>query len=137
MEKLLPFLFMSLSALALLGTISFIWASLRTLLGGEHDLYLEQSVAVRTRMELLDEKEAVLKSLKDLEFEREVGKLSDEDFARLDLEFRKRAKHILRTLDDDLKEHREKAHELLAKERMKAGEGRASLRAQSGEGKGA
>jgi hypothetical protein len=124
MEKLLPFVFMALSALALLAAISFVWASLRTLLGGEHDLYLEQSVAVRTRMDLLDEKEAVLKSLKDLEFEREVGKLSDEDFARLDLEFRKRAKGILRTLDDDLKEHRDKAHELLAKELKKAGEGK-------------
>jgi hypothetical protein len=124
MEKLLPFLFMALSALALLAAISFIWASLRTLFGAEHDLYLEQSVAVRTRMDLLDEKEAVLKSLKDLEFEREVGKLSDEDFARLDLEFRKRAKGILRTLDDDLKEHRDKAHELLAKELKKTGEGK-------------
>ena len=64
------------------------WASLRALFGGEHELYLEQSGAVRKRVELLDEKEAVLKSLKDLEFEREVGKLSDEDFKRLDAEFR-------------------------------------------------
>lgn len=124
MEKLLPFLFMALSALALLAAVSFIWASLRTLLGGEHDLYLEQSVAVRTRMELLDEKETVLKSLKDLEFEREVGKLSEDDFARLDAEFRKRAKRILRALDDDLKGHREKARELLDKERKKTGEGK-------------
>ena len=47
---------------------------------------------MRKRHELLDEKEAVLKSLKDLEFEREVGKLSDEDFRRLESEFRTRAK---------------------------------------------
>lgn len=122
MEKLLPFLFMALSALALLAAISFLWASLRALLGGEHELYVVQSAAVRSRMELLDEKEAVLKSLKDLEFEREVGKLSEEDFARLDAEFRKRAKRILRALDDDLKQHREQAHELLAKELKKPGE---------------
>jgi hypothetical protein len=124
MEALLPFFFMALSALALLFAISFIWASLRSLLGGEHELYVEQSVAVRSRMELLDEKETVLKSLKDLEFEREVGKLSDEDFARLDAEFRKRAKGILRALDDDLKQHREKAHELLSHELKKTSEGK-------------
>jgi hypothetical protein len=122
MEKLLPFLFMALSALALLAAISFLWSSLRALMGGEHELYVEQSAAVRSRMELLDEKEAVLKSLKDLEFEREVGKLSEEDFTRLDAEFRKRAKGILRALDDDLKEHREQAHALLAEERKKASE---------------
>jgi hypothetical protein len=124
MGALLPFCFMALSALALLATISFIWASLRTLLGGEHDLYLEQSKAVRARGDLLDEKEAVLKSLKDLEFEREVGKLSDEDFERLDVEFRKRAKGILRALDEDLKEHRDKAQALLAKELKKTSEGK-------------
>jgi hypothetical protein len=125
MEALLPFLFMALSALALLAAISFMWASLRGLLGGEHDLYLEQSAAARSRMELVDEKEAVLRGLKDLEFEREVGKLSDEDFARLDVEFRKRAKRILRALDDDLKQHRDKAQELLAKE-LKKSEGKGS-----------
>lgn len=124
MEPFLPFLFMALSALALLAAISFLWASLRGLFGGEHELYVEQSAAVRSRMELLEEKDAVLRSLKDLEFEREVGKLSDEDFARLDSEFRKRAKRILRALDDDLKQHRERAHELLEKERAKAERGK-------------
>lgn len=116
MEKLLPFLFMSFCAVALLAGISFIWASLRTLLGAEHDLYVEQSTAVRGRMELIDEKDAVLRGLKDLEFERDVGKLSDEDFSRLDAEFRQRAKRIMRSLDDDLREHREKAHKLVQSE---------------------
>ncbi len=124
MEPFLPFLFIALSALALLAAISFLWGSLRGLFGGEHELYVEQSAAVRSRMELLDEKEAVLKSLKDLEFEREVGKLSEEDFARLDAEFRRRAKRILRALEDDLKQHREQAHELLESERKKAAAGK-------------
>lgn len=124
MEPFLPFLFMALSALALLAAISFLWASLRGLFGGEHELYVEQSAAVRSRVELLDEKEAVLKGLKDLEFEREVGKLSEEDFARLDVEFRKRARRILRALDDDLKQHREQAHALLESERKKAAAGK-------------
>lgn len=116
MEKLLPFLFMSFSAVALLAGISFLWASLRTLLGADHDIYVVQSTAVRGRMELLDEKDTVLKGLKDLEFERDVGKLSDEDYQRLDAEFRQRAKRIMRALDEDLSEHREKAHKLLQSE---------------------
>jgi hypothetical protein len=121
MEAFLPFLFISLSALALLACISFLWGSLRVLFGGEHDTYIEQSKALRGRMELLDEKDAVLKSLRDLEFEREVGKLSDEDFTRLAGDFRARAKRIMRALDDDLREHREKAEKLVEAELAKAG----------------
>lgn len=129
METLLPFLFMAAAAVALLLSISFMWSSLRTLLGGEHELYVEQSGAVRRRMELLDEKDAVLKSLKDLEFERDVGKLSEEDFKRLDAEFRQRAKRILRTLDDDLREHRDKAHKLVESELKQAAKSRAAEKA--------
>jgi hypothetical protein len=124
MEALLPFLFMAAAAVALLVSISFVWSSLRTLLGGEHELYVVQSGAVRRRMELLEEKEEVLKSLKDLEFERDVGKVSDEDFKRLEVEFRARAKRILRTLDDDLKEHREKAQKLVENELKQAAKSR-------------
>jgi hypothetical protein len=120
MEALLPFLFMSLSALALLACISFLWSSLRVLLGGEHDLYLVQSQTLRSRMELLDEKDSLVKSLRDLEFEREVGKLSDEDFARVSADFRARAKRVMRALDDDLREHREKARKLVEAELAKA-----------------
>jgi hypothetical protein len=120
MEALLPFLFMSLSALALLACISFLWSSLRVLLGGEHDLYLVQSQTLRSRMELLDEKDSLVKSLRDLVFEREVGKLSDEDFARVSADFRARAKRVMRALDDDLREHREKARKLVEAELAKA-----------------
>ena len=120
MEALLPFVFMSLSALALLACISFLWGSLRVLFGGEHELYLEQSSGLRRRMELLDEKDALLKSLRDLEFEREVGKLSEQDFARLSAEFRARAKRVMRELDQDLREHRDKAQKLVDAELAKA-----------------
>jgi hypothetical protein len=120
MKAVLPVLFITCSAFALLFAISFVWASLRALFGGPHELYLEQSEAVRKRAELLVEKEAVLRSLKDLEFERDVGKLSQEDFKRLDAEFRARAKRILKLLEDDLREHREKAQKLIAAELAKA-----------------
>jgi hypothetical protein len=116
MERFLPLVFIVLAACALLFAITFMWASLRALLGADVRQVVGRSDAMRRRSELLDEKEAVLRSLKDLEFERAVGKLGEQDFARLDAEFRLRAKQILRALDDDLREHREKARQLIARE---------------------
>jgi hypothetical protein len=116
MKAFLPVAFIVLAALALVLAISFVWRALRVLLGGEEQRDLVQSSAMRHRAELLDEKDAVLRSLKDLEFEKQVGKISDDDFKRLDAEFRARAKGILRLLDDDLKEHRDKARALVQKE---------------------
>jgi hypothetical protein len=116
MRGFLPSAFIVLSAGGLLFAISFLWAALRSLFGGKSDTLVTESAAMRKRHELLDEKEAALKSLKDLEFEHEVGKLSDEDFRRLQTEFRARAKHVLRELDEDLRVHRAKAEELLARE---------------------
>ena len=116
MNGFLPMAFIVLSAGGLLFAISFVWATLRGLLGGSTDAHVSQSTAARSRADLLSEKDAVLRSLKDLEFEREVGKLSDEDFRRLEADFRLRAKRILRQLDDELREHREQAEQLLANE---------------------
>lgn len=116
MNGFLPMAFIVLSAGGLLFAISFVWAALRGLLGGAADAHVSQSTAARGRADLLSEKDAVLRSLKDLEFEREVGKLSDEDFRRLEAEFRLRAKRILAQLDDELREHRQQAEKLLASE---------------------
>jgi ABC-type phosphate transport system auxiliary subunit len=116
MEAFLPVAFMTLAGLALLWAVSTAWLSLRSLLGGDAELVVGQSEAARRRGEWLDEKEAVLRSLKDLEFERAVGKLSEEDFERLDAQFRRRAKQLMRQLDDDLKAHREAAQKLIAAE---------------------
>jgi hypothetical protein len=116
MSSFLPIAFIILSAAGLLFAISFVWASARALLGAASDAHVNQSAAARRRADLLSEKDALLKSIKDLEFEREVGKLSDDDFRRLESELRLRAKRILKELDEDLREHREKAKQLLARE---------------------
>jgi hypothetical protein len=130
MRAALPVLFMVLAAGALLVAISFVWASLRALFGGERERWVTQSPAVRRRGELLDEKESVLRSLKDLEFERDAGKISDEDYRRLEAEFRVRARRILKELDDDLREHRQQASELIRRELAKV-DARGSAREQS------
>jgi hypothetical protein len=113
MKAFLPSAFIVLSVGGLLFAVSFLWASLRGLFGGDTDAAISESKAMRSRHELLDEKEAVLKSIKDLEFEHEVGKLSDEDFQKLQAETRARAKLILKQLDEDVREHRQKAEKLL------------------------
>lgn len=115
MTGILPAFFMWLAAIALLLAISFVWLSLRALLSGEGARWVEQSKAAQRRSEWLIEKDAVLRSLKDLEFERDVGKLSPEDYERLHAQFRARAKQIMQKLDDDLKEHREKARAMISK----------------------
>jgi hypothetical protein len=116
MKAFLPSAFIVLSAGGLLFAVSFVWASLRGLFGGAHDQHVSESPAMRRRHELLNEKEAVLKGLKDLEFERDVGKLSDEDFKRLESEQRVRAKQLMKQLDEDVREHRGKAQALLEQE---------------------
>lgn len=116
MVTFLPFAFIALSVVALIAAISFLWASLRAVLSDEHGVYVTQSAAMRARAELVAEKETVLKGLKDLEFERAVGKLSEEDFARLDAQLRSKAKRILKQLDDELRPHRDQAQKLLESE---------------------
>ena len=116
MQAFLPSAFIVLSIGGLLFAVSFVWASLRSLFGGSTESHVSESTAMRSRHELLDEKEAAIKSLKDLEFEHEVGKLSDDDFQKLEAETRVRAKRILKQLDDDVRTHRPKAERLLEQE---------------------
>jgi hypothetical protein len=49
---------------------------------------------------LLFEREASLLAIRDLKFDHEMGKLSDEDFALLDARYRTHAIQILRQLDE-------------------------------------
>ena len=116
MKALLPVLFIALAAGTLLVAIGFLWGSLRALFGGHTGLWVTQSEAVRRRAELTAEKDNILRSLKDLEFERDAGKIAEEDYKRLEAEFRARARRVLKQLDDDLREHRAKAEALIASE---------------------
>jgi len=54
----------------------------------------------RRRKELEREKTALLKALKELEFDHEMGKISDPDFVEIGGQYRARAIRVLRQLDD-------------------------------------
>ena len=94
------------------------WASLRTLLG-ETPLSGADAYAIGAPPRAEEEqKRAVIRALKDLEFERSVGKISEEDYRVLVAKYRAEAKRLLQALDQDAAPGRERA-EVLVQKRLK------------------
>jgi hypothetical protein len=60
-----------------------------------------------------EQKRAVLRALKDLEFERSVGKISDDDYKELVVSYRKEAKRLLRLLDEASADQRARAEKIV------------------------
>jgi ribosomal protein L40E len=101
---------------ALVGVITLFWNSLRTLLG-ETPLSGADAYAIAAPRAEEEQKQAVLRALKDLEFERSVGKISDEDYAVLVTKYRAEAKRLLRVIEEEARPRRERV-EWLVKERL-------------------
>lgn len=115
MAGLLPTIVACFAAIAIAVTLYTLWRSLRLALQAE-GLPAQGAMQVHAekRDALLEEKELLVRGLSELAFDRDVDKLSDDDFERLDKQLRARAKDVLRALDDDLGEHRKKAQSLIA-----------------------
>ncbi|XXX75998.1 hypothetical protein WMF30_50950 [Sorangium sp. So ce134] len=105
---------------ALVAVIAIFWASLRVLLG-ETPLSGADAYAIGAPRAEEEQKQAVLRALKDLEFERSVGKISDEDYADLVAKYRAEAKRLLRLLDADAQPRREQVAALVARHLRRAG----------------
>jgi ribosomal protein L40E len=58
------------------------------------------AVTGKRRKELEREKQSLLKALKELDFDHEMGKVSDKDFADISATYRARAIRVMRRLDD-------------------------------------
>ena len=99
---------------ALLGVIAVLWASVRTL-SGETAITLEEAVLLGAPSSAEEQKRAVLQALKDLDYERSVGKVSDADYEELLRRYRTEAKRLLRAVDEDLAPRRARAEAYLAK----------------------
>jgi hypothetical protein len=107
-----------LAAGVLVTVIAMFWASLRTLLG-ETPLSGADAYAIGAPPRAEEEqKRAVIRALKDLEFERSVGKISEEDYRVLVAKYRAEAKRLLQALDQDAAPGRERA-EVLVQKRLK------------------
>ncbi len=105
---------------ALIGVIAIFWASVRTLLG-ETPLSGADAYALAAPRSEEEQKRAVLRALKDLEFERSVGKISEEDYVELVARYRGEAKRLLRRLDEEAQPRRERVEALVAKRLRREG----------------
>ncbi|MEY4580107.1 MAG: hypothetical protein RL701_4810 [Pseudomonadota bacterium] len=114
MPNTLPIFFIVLAGLALVSTLLWLWQSLR--LAFIHTLAAPAASGVISpeRAALLAEKQSLLMALKDLEAERDSGKLSGSDYRDLNEQYRQRAREVLRQLDAMLAPHREGAKAILA-----------------------
>jgi len=107
-----------LAAGTLIAGIAIFWASVRTLVG-ETPLAGADAYALGAPRAEEEQKRAVLRALKDLEFERSVGKISEEDYQVLVAKYRAEAKRLLRAIEDESRPERSIAEALVA-ERLRA-----------------
>jgi hypothetical protein len=97
----------------LTGVVLLFWSSLGRLTG-ESPLSLEEAVGLGAPSPEEERKRSILRALKDLEYERSVGKISDEDFAELSARYRAEAKALLKLIDAEAAPMRKRAEERLA-----------------------
>lgn len=102
----------ALAGAVLLGVIFTLWVSLQNLTG-EAPLSFEEALSLGAVTPEEEKKRAILRTLKDLEYERSVGKISDEDFKELSAQHRQEARQLLQQLDEGLAPARRRAEELL------------------------
>jgi hypothetical protein len=97
----------------LLGVVLLFWSSIGRLTG-ESPLTLEEAIGLAAPSPEEERKRSILRALKDLEYERSVGKISEQDFAELSGRYRADAKALLKLIDAESAPLRQRAEERLA-----------------------
>jgi len=115
MAEFLPWLFVALAVVGVVGGMVSLWVSLTLALSGDTTLATTASLTSEARRALLTEKEALLEELRDIAFERDAGKLSEEDFQELNDKLRAQARHVLHELDASAEGFRDEAETLIAR----------------------
>ncbi len=115
-----PAVVLIITGVALILVIAAFWSSVRTLLG-ESKLSSADAFALGAPNAEEEQKRAVLRALKDLEFERSVGKISDEDYGVLAARYREEAKRLLRAIDKASQDQRQRAEVVVEKKLRKLG----------------
>ncbi|HVR19015.1 MAG TPA: hypothetical protein VMS65_04950 [Polyangiaceae bacterium] len=98
---------------ALAFVIGFLWLSVQSL-SGDSPLTLDEALTLGQPSVEEEQKRAVLRALKDLDYERSVGKISDQDYHDLSARYREDAKRLIERVDESLTPARERAEKLLA-----------------------
>lgn len=108
---------------ALLGVIALLWASIRVL-SGDAPLPPELEAlegATRGVDALAARKKMLVRAIKDLENERDLGKLETADFDQLSETYREELKSVMKRMDESLAPHRDKAEQIAREHLQKAG----------------
>jgi hypothetical protein len=109
-----------LAAGALVAVIAIFWASVRTLVGAA-PLSGADAYALGAPRAEAEQKRAVLRALKDLEFERSVGKISEDDYEALVAKYRAEGKRLMRLLDEEALPGRQKVEAMVAERLFREG----------------
>jgi ribosomal protein L40E len=111
-SDVLPHLFIALASWMAIFALHAVYVGIRAMFGTSSSTD-GMRASLPERAALVDEKNALLRGIKDIAFERDVGKLSQEEFDRLDRSYRMRAKEVLRKLDEDIAPYLARAERLL------------------------
>ena len=109
-----------LAAGAITLVITLMWSSVQSLTGGT-PLGFEEALGMGAPSKVEEEKRSVLRALKDLEFERGVGKISPEDYAELLAKYRADAKRLIQSVDEALGPAREEVEKALEQRLARVG----------------
>jgi hypothetical protein len=97
----------------LLLVIWLLWTSVLGL-SGETSLTLEEALHLAAPRAEEEQKRSVLRALKDLEYERRVGKVGEDDYAQLSARYREDAKALLLEVDRSYYQARQAAEQRIA-----------------------
>jgi hypothetical protein len=86
---------------SLVVVIVFLWSSVQSLTG-ENPMTLDEALTLAQPSAEQEQKRAVFRALKDLEYERSVGKISEGDFHELSARYRAEAKGLIARMDETL-----------------------------------
>jgi hypothetical protein len=109
-----------LAAGAITLVIVLMWGSVQSLTGTAK-LGFEEALGMGAPSKVEEEKRAVLRALKDLEYERGVGKISPEDYAELLAKYRAEAKRLIQSVDEALGPARAEVEKSLTERLARAG----------------
>lgn len=113
MGNALPLFFTILTGLCLAMVFFALWRSLSALMGPGALLNDRGANGGSDRQALLNEKQALLQGLRDLEQERDMGKVSQDDFETVNARLRARAREVIKQLDAQVAPFRAKAEAMV------------------------
>ena len=105
---------------ALVSVIGLLWGSVQNLTG-EAALSFDEALSLAAPTAEEEQKRALLRALKDLEYERSVGKIGEEDYQELSARYREEAKRLLQLLEKVQEPARQRVDELVRKRLVQEG----------------